>query len=345
MSSPHVTTGHLQTEARNPRTAEMDLLSPAELARVLHAENYRVAEAVEEALPDIGTAIEVISERLSGGGRLIYVGAGTSGRLGVLDASECPPTFGVEPGMVQGIIAGGDTALRSSIEGAEDEPRTGAADLLRAGVTARDVVVGIAASGRTPYVIGALEAARQTGAYAIAVVNTRPAEMEAHADLTIAAVTGPEPLTGSTRLKAGTAQKLVLNLLSTGAMVRLGKTYGNLMVDVAATNAKLRDRATRIVMEAAGVSPERAAEALESANWHAKTAILMARLGVDAEEATRRLQESNGFVRRALGEEQALGGRQQASTSGGPKSEVRSPESGLTTHDSRLTTPAPSTEQ
>jgi N-acetylmuramic acid 6-phosphate etherase len=281
----------------------MDRLSVEELARVLHAENYFVAEAVERALPQIAQAIAVIAERLRGGGRLFYIGAGTSGRLGVLDASECPPTFGVSPEMVQGIIAGGDTALRNSIEGAEDEPETGAADLRERGVSDRDVVVGIAASGRTPYVLGALREARAVGAYAIAVVNTRPAEMEAAADLSITAVTGPEVLTGSTRLKAGTAQKMILNLLSTGAMVRLGKTYGNLMVDVQATNEKLRDRATRIVMTAAGVEREAAQDALERADGRAKTAIVMLRLQVSLEEAASRLAEAEGFVRKAVGEE------------------------------------------
>lgn len=294
---------NLQTEQRNPRTMEMDRLSVEELAHVLHAENYLVAEAVERALPQIAQAIGVIAERLRKGGRLFYIGAGTSGRLGVLDASECPPTFGVSPEMVQAIIAGGDTALRNSVEGAEDESEAGAADLRERGVGDRDVVVGIAASGRTPYVLGALQAARAIGAYTIAVVNTRPAEMEAAADLTIAALTGPEALAGSTRLKAGTAQKMILNLLSTGAMVRLGKTYGNLMVDVQATNAKLRDRATRIVMAAAGVEREAAQVALERAGWRAKTAIVMLRLQVSPEEAEARLAEAGGFVRRAVGEE------------------------------------------
>lgn len=293
---------HLQTEGRNPHTAEMDRLDGEALARALHRENDAVVVAVERALPEIGRAIELLAERIARGGRVFYIGAGTSGRLGVLDASECPPTFGVEPDLFQGIIAGGDTALRSSIEGAEDHPETGAADLRARGMQAGDVVVGIAASGRTPYVIGALKAAREAGADTIAVVNTQPSEMERVAELTIAAVVGPEALTGSTRLKAGTAQKLVLNLLSTGAMVRLGKTYGNLMVDVRATNAKLRDRAIRIVCEAAAASPEEAQAALERTNWNAKTAIVMLRLGVSAEEAVARLEAAGGFVRRAVGE-------------------------------------------
>lgn len=294
--------GALQTEQRNPRTMEIDRLTGEELARTLHAENYTVAGAVGEALPQIGEAIERIADRLRAGGRLFYAGAGTSGRLGVLDASECPPTFGVSEEMVQGVIAGGEAAIRSSVEGAEDEREAGAADLRRRSLSGKDVVAAIAASGRTPYAIGALEEARRTGAYAIAIVNTRPAEMEAFADLTIAAVTGPEPLTGSTRLKAGTAQKMILNLLSTGAMVRLGKTYSNLMVDVQARNAKLRDRAARIVMMATGVEREAAQTALEQSQWHAKTAIVMLLLSLSAEEAADRLAQAGGSVRTALGE-------------------------------------------
>jgi N-acetylmuramic acid 6-phosphate etherase len=293
-------TAHLQTEARNPRTAEMDTLPVEELARILHAENYEVADAVGQALPEIASAIEVITERLKRGGRLLYIGAGTSGRLGVLDASECPPTFGVEAETVWGIIAGGDTALRSSIEGAEDDPDAGMRALQEANAKAEDVVVGIAASGRTPYVIGALEYARSKGAFTVAVVNVKPSAMEQTADLTIAAVTGSEALTGSTRLKAGTAQKMVLNLLSTGAMVRLGKTYGNLMVDVKATNEKLRERAIRIVTEASGHAPEAARSALEQCGWHAKTAIVMLRSGLSAEAAKARLTQAGGFVRAAL---------------------------------------------
>lgn len=293
-------TSHLQTEQRNPRTLEMDTLPAAELAELLHAENFVPAEAVQRALPEIGRAIRAIAERLTVGGRLFYVGAGTSGRLGVLDASECPPTFGVDPSMVQGIIAGGDFALRNSIEGSEDDVSAGRRDLLERGPSRADVVVGIAASGRTPYVIGALDAAREMGVYAIAVVNVSSSAAADHADLTISAVTGPEPLTGSTRLKAGTAQKMVLNLLSTAAMIRLGKTYGNLMVDVRASNEKLRDRAIRIVMEAAGVDREIAANALLSAEWRPKIAIVMLITGTDAATAHDRLAVAGGYVRRAI---------------------------------------------
>jgi N-acetylmuramic acid 6-phosphate etherase len=290
----------LQTEARNPRTTEIDTLPVIELVRTLHAENHLVAEAVERTLPEIARVIEIASQRLQAGGRLFYVGAGTSGRMGVLDASECPPTFGVESGLIQGIIAGGDFALRNSVEGAEDDPAQGAADIADRNVSDRDVVVGIAASGRTPYVIGALKAARAAGAFAAAVVNVEPSAMAAAADLTIATVTGPEALTGSTRLKAGTAQKMVLNLVSTGVMVRLGKTYGNLMVDVRATNEKLRDRATRIVRDATGADRELAERALIESNWHAKTAIVSLLLGVSSIEAEERLKTSGGFVRAAI---------------------------------------------
>jgi len=250
----HDTSG-LETERRNPETADIDSLQTGDFVRVLHAQNFRVAEAVSAALPAISTAIEVIADRLERGGRLFYMGAGTSGRIGVLDASECPPTFGVSAEMVQGIIAGGDSALRNSIEGAEDDSEAGEKEIPARGVRPVDVVVGIAASGRTPYVIGAIRGAKAAGAYTIAVVNVSRSRLESEADLTITAVTGPEAITGSTRLKAGTAQKMILNLLSTGAMVRLGKTYGNLMVDVAATNDKLKERAILIVMEAAGVGP------------------------------------------------------------------------------------------
>jgi N-acetylmuramic acid 6-phosphate etherase len=289
-----------QTEQLNPSTIDMDLLPPTELMRLLHAENYVPAQAVEAALPQIVLAVEVIAERLKKGGRLFYIGAGTSGRIGVLDASECPPTFGVPPEMVQGIIAGGDVAMRESLEGAEDDPEAGARDLRARGLSSADVIVGIAASGRTPYVVGALKQAREAGAYTIALVNTSPSEMERLAELTIIVLTGPEALAGSTRLKAGTAQKMVLNLLSTGAMVLLGKTYGNLMVDVQATNTKLQERAVQIVRVAAGVDEDRARCALEQAQWRAKTAIVMLTLGITAEEANMRIEQAGGFVRKAL---------------------------------------------
>jgi N-acetylmuramic acid 6-phosphate etherase len=290
----------LETEARNARTTELDHLSTAELVWALHAENYSVADAVAASLPQVAQVVDILADRLARGGRLLYVGAGTSGRLGVLDASECPPTFGVEPTLVQGIIAGGLTALTTSIEGAEDSPETGAQDIRMREVNANDVVVGIAASGRTPYVIGALDAARAAGAATAAVVNVSDSALSRHADITLAAVTGPEALTGSTRLKAGTAQKLILNLLTTAAMVRLGKVYGNLMVDMRATNVKLRDRAVRIVMAATDADRAQAEAALAQCDWRCKTAIVMLRLHISAETAEQRLYEANGWVRAAI---------------------------------------------
>ena len=290
----------LETEARNPRTEELDRLPTLALVETLHGENAAVLSAVAAVLPLVAQVVDITAERMERGGRLFYVGAGTSGRLGVLDASECPPTFGIAPDRVQGIIAGGEAALTTSIEGAEDSPLVGAGDLRARHVGPNDVVVGIAASGRTPYVIGALDAARQAGAFAVALVNVSASEMAAHADLTLAAVTGPEALTGSTRLKAGTAQKMILNLLTTATMVRLGKVYGNLMVDVRATNTKLRDRAIRIVMAAADAPREQAAAALDQADWRCKTAIVMLRRDITAPEATRLLDAANGWVRAAL---------------------------------------------
>ncbi len=290
----------LETERRNPRTAELDALTVAELVETLHAEDFTVAEAVQKTLPQIVQAVEIITSRLSEGGRLFYVGAGTSGRLGVLDASECPPTFGVSRELVQGIIAGGLTALTTSIEGAEDSPEAGALEIRERGITAQDVVCGIAASGRTPYVIGAVEEAKRIGAATLCVVNVSRSTLEETADIAICAVTGAEALTGSTRLKAGTAQKMVLNLLTTATMVRLGKVYGNLMVDVRATNFKLRDRALRIVMAATEADKLQAEEALEQANGEVKTAIVTLIKSGDVETARTLLREAKGRVREAL---------------------------------------------
>ncbi len=293
--------GSLETEERNSRTMNLDALSTADLVGALHAENETVAEAVRQTLPAISAAVDLIAAGLDNGGRLFYVGAGTSGRLGVLDASECPPTFGVPPEMVQGIIAGGTAALTTSIEGAEDSADQGAADLTGRGVRAGDVVVGIAASGRTPYVIGALTRARECGAVTIALVNVSNSALARCADITIAPVTGPEALTGSTRLKAGTAQKLVLNLLTTAAMVKLGKAYSNLMVDVRATNAKLRDRAVRIVIAATNADRDSVVAALDASDWSAKTSIVMLICGVGAIEARTRLDSAGGHVGEAIG--------------------------------------------
>ena len=290
----------LETERRNPQTANLDTLPVLELVAALHAENFDITDAVQKALPEIAQVVEILIERLGQGGRLFYVGAGTSGRLGVLDASECPPTFGVSPDLVQGIIAGGVSALIASIEGAEDDAEAGANAVMERGVTVKDAVIGIAASGRTPFVLGALNRAQEIGSGAFAVTNVSHSEMARHADITIAAVTGPEPLTGSTRLKAGTAQKMVLNLLTTATMTGLGKVYGNLMVDVRATNAKLRDRAVRIVMAATDANRDSAEAALAEADGNAKVAIVLLALGISAGEALARLEAAGGRIREAL---------------------------------------------
>jgi N-acetylmuramic acid 6-phosphate etherase len=291
--------GALPTEQRNPATTDIDRLSTLEMVRLLNAQDATVAAAVERALPEVAASVDVIVDRIRGGGRLIYIGAGTSGRLGVLDASECPPTYNTPPELVVGLIAGGDHALRHPVENVEDRPEEGAAALREIDLTGRDVVVGIAASGRTPFVIGALRYAREIGAATISLSNVDDAAISHEADIAIAAVTGPEPVTGSTRMKAGTAQKLVLNMLTTATMIRLGKTYGNLMVDVQPSNSKLRDRAVRIVAEATGLGREAAAAQLARAGSDVKTAIVMDRLGVDAGTARERLASAGGVVRAA----------------------------------------------
>lgn len=291
----------LDTEQRNSRTMELDKLSTVDLVKALHAENHLIPKCIDPTLGELAKLVDATTERLNKGGRLLYVGAGTSGRLGVLDASECPPTFSVSPDMVQGIIAGGEKALTRSIEGAEDFSEQGEQDLEAMHVTETDVVVGIAASGRTPYVIGALKYARSKGAVTGAVVNVSEALLSQHADYVIAAVTGPEPVTGSTRMKAGTAQKLVLNLLSTSTMIRMGKVYENLMVDVKATNVKLRNRAIRIVAQATGAAHADCESALSSTEWQCKPAILMILLKISAEQALKKLDEVDGHLRAAIG--------------------------------------------
>lgn len=290
----------LTTEGINPATRDLDQMSTLEFVQAMNREDAKVAQAVAEALPEIAAAIDGIAERMRRGGRLIYFGAGTSGRLGVLDASECPPTFNVPPGVVVGLMAGGDNALRSSLEEVEDKPEAGEADLRAIGLTAQDSVVGLAASGRTPYVLGGLSYARSLGALAIGVACNRPAALSAVADISILVVVGPEVVSGSTRLKSGTAQKMVLNMLSTGVMVRLGKTYGNLMIDVRPTNAKLRVRAARLLCQVTGVSEEQAQQLLIEAGWEGKTAAVMAFTGCGPEEARRRLAEAGGFVRKVV---------------------------------------------
>jgi N-acetylmuramic acid 6-phosphate etherase len=291
----------LLTEQRNPRTEALDQLSLLELVQVMNDEDRRVPEAVGRVLPQIAQAVEGIAERLRRGGRLLYFGAGTSGRVGILDAVECLPTFNTPPEQVRGFIAGGPAALTRPVEGAEDDAEAGAADVRAAAVSAQDAVVGLTASGRTPYVLGAVRAARERGAFTAGVVCSVPSPLEPFVDVLIAPLVGPEIIAGSTRLKAGTAQKLVLNMLSTATMVQLGKVYGNLMVDVRATNAKLRDRAVRIVMAAAGADRATAEAALARAGGECKVAIVMLLAGVDRAEAEWRLAHSGGRVRHAVG--------------------------------------------
>ena len=285
------------TEQRNPHSQNIDQRSTKEILQIINAEDAKVAEAVKNALPQIAEAVDLIADRLRDGGRLFYIGAGTSGRLGILDAVECLPTFSVEPEMVQGIIAGGEKALVRSAEGAEDRPEDGRQDLMKRRLTAQDVVVGIAASGRTPYVVGALNYARELGAGTIGIACNSPAPVLDAADIAIAALVGPEILTGSTRLKAGTAQKMILNMISTTTMIKLGKVYNNLMVDVRVSNEKLADRAQRIVCEVTGVDRVQAAALLAQSGQEVKPAIVMAMLGVGVDEARRRLAASQDMLR------------------------------------------------
>lgn len=296
------------TEQPNERTSDLDQRTTLDLVTVMNEEDQSVARIIAEVLPQIAQAVDAIATAFGQGGRLIYIGAGTSGRLGVLDAVECVPTFSAPPSQVIGIIAGGMHALTEAVEGAEDNESAGEADLRKANLLARDVVVGIAASGRTPYVLGALAYARQVGCVTVSVSCNAPAPILEAADIAIPAPVGPEVLTGSTRLKAGTAQKLILNMLSTGAFVRSGKVYGNLMVDVQVTNAKLLDRAQRIVQSLTDLDANSAARLLAQAGNSAKTAIVMARRGVDAPQARALLAEADGHLRSVIdgrGEDQA----------------------------------------
>jgi N-acetylmuramic acid 6-phosphate etherase len=288
------------TEQRYPGSDDIDVLSTLEMVRVMNRADGEVHLAVKAVLPMIADAIDEISSRLQTGGRLIYMGAGTSGRLGVLDASECPPTFNADPGQVVGLIAGGDRALRNSVEAVEDDPRASQAALAGLNFGSADTVVGLAASGSTPYVIGGLQYARELGALTICVVCVQDPALAEFSDIVINPIVGPEVITGSTRLKAGSAQKMVLNMLSTGTMIRLGKTYGNLMVDLQATNAKLRARARRIVQQACEISESAADEALLACDGEVKTAIVMIRCGCTPVEARRRLSKAGGIVRAAL---------------------------------------------
>jgi N-acetylmuramic acid 6-phosphate etherase len=291
------------TERRNPRTERIDQASALELVDLLAAEDATVPGAVAEARVEIARVIDLLEDAFRSGGRLLYVGAGTSGRLGVLDAAECPPTFGTDPDMVVGIIAGGFRAMFRSVEGAEDDVNAGIAEMDTRQVGPKDVVVGIAASGTTPFVRAALGRAQARGAKTVLVSCSEPPQgLQDTCEVCITVRVGPEAVTGSTRLKAGTATKLVLNMLTTGAMIRLGKTYGNLMVDLRAWNAKLADRSERILMEVTGVPRERARAALAEAQGRVKTAIVMLRRGVDRETAERLLEAHQGRLRPVIGD-------------------------------------------
>jgi len=294
--------GALSTEQRNPASATIDAVSTRDMVEIMNAEDAKVAGAVAIELPAIAEAIDAITDRLRNGGRLIYLGAGTSGRLGVLDASEAPPTYSTDPGLIIGLIAGGDHALRHSVEDVEDHASEGAKALRDISLTAQDAVVGIAASGRTPYVLGAIDYARETGALTIGLSNSANSQLAAVVDIAITPLPGPEIVTGSTRMKAGTAQKLVLNMLSTGVMIRMGKTFGNLMVDVRASNAKLQVRAVRIVREATGLDEAEATALLDTAGGEIKTAIVSHLAGVEPLLAREALKKHDGVVRRALDE-------------------------------------------
>lgn len=292
----------LLTEQRNPSSIDLDRLTTEEILRLLNWQDKLVPIAVEREIPYIITAVEMVVRALMDGGRLIYVGAGTSGRLGVVDASECPPTFGTDPEQVQGIIAGGQAAMFRSQEGAEDNPDQGAKDIDTLNVGKKDVVCGIAASRRTPYVVAAVARARDLGAKTIYVTTNPRSEFDLEVDVAICPEVGPEVLMGSTRMKSGTAQKLVLNMLTTTTMVRLGKVFENMMIDLQLTNAKLVERSKRILMMATGVDYDAASDYLKKADGHVKTGIVMIAAGVSKEEAQQRLRKTGGFVRQAIGE-------------------------------------------
>ncbi|ADL07125.1 N-acetylmuramic acid 6-phosphate etherase [Thermosediminibacter oceani] len=290
----------LITEQRNPYTEDIDILDTVSMLKKMNDEDKKVAFAVEKEIPRIATAVDLITNRLKNGGRLIYIGAGTSGRLGILDASECPPTFGVDPELVQGVIAGGDSAIKKAVEGAEDDEYMGRKDLQDRRLSDRDVVAGLTASGRTPYVIGGLKYAREVGALTIGICCNPESPLRDFTDILIAPVVGPEVILGSTRLKAGTAQKMVLNMISTGVMIRLGKVYSNLMVDLQATNKKLQQRARRIVKLATGVDDERIDAVLSKTEYNVKLSIFMILSGMDGEKAKKILTFHGGNIRKAL---------------------------------------------
>ncbi|MFC2947300.1 N-acetylmuramic acid 6-phosphate etherase [Virgibacillus sediminis] len=290
----------LTTEKRNPNSMNLDQMPVLEILKTINEEDKRVALAVQEVLPQVALAVEEISYALGNGGRLFYVGAGTSGRLGVMDASECPPTFMTPPELVQTVMAGGTDAFFQAVEGSEDDEGQGGRDLLERNLTARDVVVGITASGRTPYPIGALKQARKIGAYTISLSCNGQSEISKFADCAIEVIVGPEVLTGSTRMKAATAHKMILNMISTASMVKMGKVYENLMVDVNASNYKLMERAKRTVIEVTGISYEKAEDVLIQTGYEVKPAIVMLQTGSELEEAKDAISRSGGYVRQAV---------------------------------------------
>jgi len=297
---PMIQLSHIATERRNPESEKIDTLDTLEILRLINKEDQKVPQAIAAELPKIANAVDCIAARLQSGGRLFYLGAGTSGRLGVLDAAECPPTYGTDPSLVQGIIAGGMKALLIAREGAEDSDSLAAEDLQAAHFCAKDVLVGIAASGRTPYVIGGLRYAGKIGAATVSLSCSPDSPIAKLADIPLTIITGPEIITGSTRMKAGTAQKMVLNMLSTATMIRLGKVYGNLMIDVKASNKKLEERARSIVMEATGCSRSEAIDALNESDGRAKLAVFLLLTQLPADSAKKILAEANGHIRLAL---------------------------------------------
>ncbi|AAM23513.1 N-acetylmuramic acid 6-phosphate etherase [Caldanaerobacter subterraneus subsp. tengcongensis MB4] len=295
-----MTLEELITEGRNPNTMDIDRLSTVDMLKKINEEDKKVPLAVEKVIPSIAEAIDRIVPRMKKGGRLIYVGAGTSGRIGILDASECPPTFGVDPGLVVGIIAGGDSAIRNAIESAEDDVEGGRQDLVNINLTERDSVIGISASGRTPYVIGALRYAKEVGALTIGLFCNENKNVENIVDVMITPIVGPEVIMGSTRMKAGTAQKLVLNMISTGVMIKLGKVYSNLMVDLQASNEKLRERARRMVKLATGAKEDLIERVLNETNYNVKLAILMIVGDMEKEKAQKLLEMADGYIAEAI---------------------------------------------
>ena len=290
----------LTTESQNEQTMQIDTAQPMDILRMMNEEDKKIAQAVENVLQDVEVAVNYAFESFKQGGRLIYMGAGTSGRLGVLDAVECPPTFSTDPSMVQGIIAGGENAFIKAVEGAEDKPEAGVEDLKKIGLNEKDTVIGIAASGRTPYIIGALKYARSVKAKTVALSCNENALISKEADTAIEVVVGPEVLTGSTRLKAATAHKMILNMISTSSMILLGKAYENLMIDVHVSNEKLKERAINIIMKVTDVSYDQALQALEAADLQVKIAIVMIKRNLNKEEAMKILEQFDGYVRKAI---------------------------------------------